>query len=56
MTTPIEKKVDFDSDYYAGNPVNITAAKQRALTYNFSVKAYIDEDGCLIKDEFGQSY
>lgn len=56
MTSPIEKKVDFDSDYYASNPVNITAARQRALTYNFSEKAYINEDGCLIRDEFGQPY
>jgi len=52
----LDKKIDFDPDFPPENPVNRVAARQRGLTYNPQSKAYIDEDGCLIRDKFGQPY
>jgi len=47
---------DFDSDVSLDNPVNVEAARQRGWVYDFRRGAYVDEDGCLMADEFGQEF
>jgi hypothetical protein len=47
---------DFDSDFSPEHPTNQEAAQQRGLVYNPDNESYLDEDGCLIKDKFGQPY
>ena len=49
-----EELPEFDADFPPDNPQNMAAAKARGLVYDSSRKAYVDEDGCLIRDEFGQ--
>jgi hypothetical protein len=49
-----EKLPEFDADFSPDNPQNRAAAEARGLSYNTARKAYVDEDGCLIRDEFGQ--
>ncbi len=44
---------DFSPEDYSANQ---EAAQQRGLVYNPDNKSYVDEDGCLIRDEFGQLY
>jgi len=46
--------IDFDPDLPLNHPVNGEAARQRDLTYDFDREHYVDEDGCLIRDGFGQ--
>ena len=48
-------KRDFDSDVSPENPVNVKAVEQRGLMYNPRRGYYVDEDGCPVRDEFGQS-
>ena len=50
------KLIDFDPDFGPDNPVNIEAARVRGLGYDQKLRVYIDEDGCLIRDEFGQPF
>lgn len=52
----IEEKVDFDPDLSPNHPKNIEAAKIRGLGYDPIKKAYVDKDGCLIRDKFGQPF
>jgi len=52
----IEKKVEFDPDYSPNNPVNSEAAKHLGLRYDSRLRVYIDKDGCLIRDKFGQEF
>ena len=47
---------DFDSDYFPSNPINIEAAKQRGLRFDSIKRVYVDEDGCLLCDEYGQPF
>jgi len=47
---------DFDSDFSPENPVNIEAAQQRGLRFDYQKRAYVDDDGCLIRNEFGQEF
>lgn len=47
-------KPGFDPDLHPLHPQNQAAAKARALTYDSKAKVYRDEDGCHIRDEFGQ--
>ena len=51
---PKPKKPSFDADYGPNNPVNQEAAKTHRLRFNPRSRCYEDEDGCLIRDEFGQ--
>jgi hypothetical protein len=44
---------NFDADFSPANPVNQEAAKQRGLHFDSEKRAYVDEDGCLMADEFG---
>ncbi len=50
------EKPGFDSDFSQDNEVNIMAARANNLIYDSKKSAYVDEDGCLIIDEFGQKY
>ena len=47
---------DFDADVSPENLANQEAARQRGLTYDANKRAYVYEDGCLIRDEFGQEF
>ena len=54
MPEGVEKLLNFDPDYSPFNEVNLEAARQRGLEYDARKAAYVDEDGCLILDEYGQ--
>lgn len=48
--------IDFDADLPPNNPINIEAARVRELEYDSVEEAYVDGDGCLIRDKFGQLF
>lgn len=57
ITEPLDKKLtDFDADLSPDHPSNQKAAEQRGLVYDRRERVYRDEDGCLIRDEFGQPF
>lgn len=45
---------DFDPDLPLQHSSNQEAARQRDLTYDSENRFYTDEEGYLIRDEFGQ--
>lgn len=45
---------DFDSDLSPNNIMNRTAAEARGLRYDEVERVYRDEDGCMIRDRYGQ--
>ena len=47
-------RTEFDPDFSPFNPINQEAAKERKLKYDKIKGFYVDEDGCLIRDKFGQ--
>jgi hypothetical protein len=47
---------DFDPDLSPVHPVNTEADRQRGWTYHTYKRAYVDSDGCLMADEFGQRF
>ena len=53
-TTKRPSNDEFDADYGPNNPHNQDVAKRRGLTYNPHSRRYEDNDGCLIRDRFGQ--
>lgn len=48
------KKREFDSDLSLDNPANKQAAEDHGLRFDRRRRAYVDEDGCPIRDRFGQ--
>jgi len=52
----LENLTDFDPDFGPEHPINIGAAKQRGWAYNSKNGCYVDEDGCLMADEYGQPF
>lgn len=44
----------FDPDLSPEHPTNQAAAEQQGLRYDAASQTYQDEDGCLIRDKFGQ--
>lgn len=48
--------IDFDPDSSPDNPINREAAEQRGLTFSYHNNNYVDEDGCLVRDRYGQEY
>lgn len=44
----------FDADFSPSAPVNRQAADERGLTFDVASQCYVDDDGCLILDAFGQ--
>lgn len=53
MTEP-DPKPEFDADLPHAHPQNKAAAAAHGLRWDGG--GYIDEDGCLIRDRFGQPY
>lgn len=51
-----EELPDFDPDLLPTNEQNLRAAKARNLRYDHRSRSYRDEEGALIRDEFGQPY
>jgi hypothetical protein len=49
-----KETIRYDADFSPNNPINVEAARREGLTYDPVRKVYIDNDGCLIRDEFGQ--
>lgn len=46
------KLINFGSEH----PINIETTRIRGLEYDPVRRVYVDEDGCLIRDEFGQPF
>ena len=44
----------FDPDFSPCSEVNEDAAKERKLKYDPTESVYRDEDGCPVRDRFGQ--
>lgn len=44
----------FDPDLPPDNVHNKEAARAHKLKYDPKKKAYVDEDGCLVRDRYGQ--
>ncbi len=51
-----EAKTEFDTDLSPQNPHNVQAAKDHGLTYDSGKRAYVDAEGSLVRDQFGQPY
>ncbi len=51
-----KEKTEFDPDYPPSNPQNKEAARDHGLKYDSKAEVYRDEDGCLIRDKFGQEF
>ncbi len=51
-----ERKAEtkFDAYFSPRNSVNRQAAGEKNLIYDEEKGFYVDEDGCLIRDRFGQ--
>jgi len=49
-----EQEPKFDPDLTPEHQQNKEAARARRLTYDRRKRAYVDEDGCLRRDRFGQ--
>ena len=51
----LERKLpQFEPDLPPSNHHNIIAAEAHRLVYNPAERCYEDEDGCPVRDEFGQ--
>ena len=49
-----EYTTQFDPDVSPVNPYNKRAAKERGWRYDPRRRAYVDSDGCIVADKFGQ--
>ncbi len=47
-------KPEFDPDLSSEHETNREAARVRGLRYDKRRRMYVDEDGCLVRDKFGQ--
>lgn len=54
MQLPQPQKLRFDPDMSPHHQSNKAAAEEAGLRWSSKRKAYVDEDGCLIRDRFGQ--
>ena len=50
----IKYECEFDAYFSHQNLVNKEVAKERNLRFDNRKGFYVDEDGCLIRDRFGQ--
>ncbi len=50
------KRLGFDADLSPGHPINQAAATANNLRFDEQREAYINADGSLILDKFGQPY
>lgn len=55
-TSEDQELPEFDPDLSIEHPTNQRAAEAHNLKYDSSKGAYVDDDGCLIRDKFGQPY
>ena len=53
---PDHPKPKFDPDFAPTNPVNKIAAAANKVRFDPRNRAYVDEEGSLIFDRFGQKY
>lgn len=51
-----EKKQPFDPDLSPAAPANTGAAKDHNLRWDPKKEAYVDAEGSLVRDRFGQRY
>lgn len=49
-----EQQPKFDPDFTPEHEQNKEAARVRRLKYDPRKRAYVDQDGCLRRDRFGQ--
>ena len=55
-TKSIESKPKFDPDFSPQASINREAAKAHGLGYDAVKSAYVDDEGALVRDRFGQPY
>ena len=48
------KLTDFDAGLHPDNPQNVEAAEERGWKYDAKTEYYVDKDGCLMADKYGQ--
>lgn len=51
---PDDKEPKFDPDFSRHHEINREAARVRNLRFSLRHDAYVDEDGCPVRDRFGQ--
>ena len=54
MDTIQKNYPEFDPDFLPDSEHNKEVADKLKLKYDHKSKFYVDEDGCLVRDEFGQ--
>lgn len=47
---------EFDADLSPEHPTNQEAAVAHDLMFDEGRRSYVDNEGCLVRDEFGQPY
>ena len=52
----LDDTFEFDSDLPPDSEHNRRVAERKGLVYDSNKKAYVDEDGCLIRDRYGQPF
>ena len=55
-TTPEKQDLSFDSDFSPEAEINRRAAQSHNLRFNSRTRQYVDEDGCPVRNEFGQPF
>lgn len=50
----MKKLPDFDPDFSPDSEYNQEAAEARGLQFDPQSQQYVDDDGCPVRDEFGQ--
>jgi hypothetical protein len=48
------KEPRFNPDWSPNHPHNKEVARRLGLTYDPSLQMYVDDEGCLIRDRYGQ--
>ncbi len=48
--------LDFDPDFSPDNLHNQEIARRLGLRYDSEKRSYVDEDGCLVRDRYGQPF
>lgn len=56
MSEQKERRETFDPDLPPDNIHNRDAAKAHTLRFDSKKRAYVDDEGCLIRDKFGQRF
>ena len=49
-----ESRPQFDADFSPENPQNVRVARARGLSFDPNKNHYVDEEGSLVCDKFGQ--